>query len=530
MTRIWRHLRSTPELVVAGVGVLVILVAMLWLPFGLKVGFVGDGWILFHQVDAGNPMSATTATRLFTPVPYMIAYSLTPGQFTGVNLLLALLMAAKGGLLIAILRRLGAPSPLAFGAAALAILLPADSGVFYLGAVTIEFVLVGFLLAVYLLLVYWQQRSLVALVAMSLVHILTVGIYEGIYPLIAVTPLLLLIHERRISRRWLRVALFWYLVPAINAVWYLFVVTNFPRAFQYQGSIAQHPTLALIGESLLKIYKRHFFDGWVEHLASIAPRDWLLGGLAGLLVLSVGWWLGRNAPVNRRLTWRLALAGLVIMLLGVALYLPTAARDQTVRTYYFSSVGAAITLAALGWSTGRRLIFAALMGVLALVGMAQLLNQHQRYFDQSEQEQAMLTAFARAVPQIAPGTGIVIIDASPEADYTRITGGALYTEYTLPTLYDDYSLGATLCGPEEVGTGADKHCRLTDEGMTIPSVRSFWFTRTYDQLIFVRYDGQFQVIDDLTPYTGKPIPAYQPQKRYQANGLPPPRITTLFGS
>jgi hypothetical protein len=219
------------------------------------------------------------------------------------------------------------------------------------------------------------------------------------------------------------------------------------------------------------------------------------------------------------------------MFLGVALYLPTALRDETIRTFYFSSIGAGLVLAVVLWWIARRpLIFALLVGLFAALGTQQLLDQHARFGDESKRQQAAYRELARTLPDPVSNSGIVVVDETPGQDFIRLIHNPFYLEYTLPTFYGDYSLEAEVCLPEDFGVTDTARCHFSDEGLTVPSLRTRTFTRPYDQLIFLRYDGAFSVVTDLTPYVGHSVAAYQPEKLYQADGALSARLTALFGS
>ena len=516
---------------------LALLTALLWLPFGLKVGFTGDDWTFFHQVDAGTVWSSASPLRLFIPIPWIIAYDLYPGSFAGFNLFLVLMIFGKGCLVYGILRRLNAVTALAFAAAVLSILLPADTGIFYIGALTIHFAVFCYLAAFYLLLVYWNTGRLSAVIALWIAQVLCVGNYELAYPLVLVTPLALLLLSPKINRRLIMTTLLWGVIPLINALWYVLIAVNFPRAFQYQGSLVANSSITAILTSVFNIYKRHFIDGW---FATTAPPYLAVGVLAGMVVFGVCFWLKRRErlaqhqperePSTASHTRVFALGGLAIIGLGVALYLPTSVRDETLRTFYFSSVGAALTLATVFWWAARRpLIFAVFVGIFAGIGTLRLLEQHQSYRDESDRQQAVLSALVEALPAVEPGSGIVVVDQTAEGFLTQTIHSAFYLEYTLPMLYQDYSLEAELCIPGEFGTDQATRCRFTEDGLVISSLRTFYFFRPYDHLIVVRYDGAFSVVDDLTPYADAPIPAYQPERLYKSDAALPSRIADLFG-
>ncbi len=523
--------RTIPTGWVVGI-TLALLVIVLWLPFGLNGGIISDAWIYFHQIEQGSIMSQATPTRILWPIFYLVAFQLNPGHFAAFNLFMMLLFFCKGLLVYGLLRRLNVPLALTFAAAVLAIVIPVDSGAFYLGALSIEGVLVCYLLAVYLLVFYWQRRRLSILIGMAVAQFLAAGTYELIYPLMAVAPLVLFRFQRKINWRLVRAAVIWYIVPALCFAWYVYIALDFPRAFQYQTGLVERASLPAILISLLNIYKRHFFDAWVGNLAAVPLTDWALGVVAGIGAFAASCWLRRNegsAYVPPRLPLILFLSGLTIILLGVALLLPTSLRDQTTRTYYFSSVGAALALAALFWWAARRpVLFAALVGIFVLLGVANLLDQHQGLVDTSTRQEVMLTNLARTLPEVAPGTGIVVVDQSADQGFAQLIG-ALDVEDMIPLIYHDDTLEGALCLPAEFGTDEQARCRFSDDQLLLPSIRTRVFVRSLNHLILLRYDGQFSVIRDLAPYLGKSAAAYQPDQLYHSDGNLPAPIHDLFG-
>ncbi len=532
MTSLIQRARTLPSGGIVALALLVLTV-LLWLPFGLNIGFTGDDWIYFHQVETGSIMSQAAPTRLFIPIPWLAAYQLAPGQFAGINLFIALMIFGKGVLIYGILRRLNLPAALAFATGALTILLPADTGIFYMGGLHNQFALVCYLLAVYLLLIYWRRPRLLVLVLLIIAQMGTVGISEQAYPLIAFAPLILLSLRPKIDRRWIKMALLWWLVPLLNGLFYLWIVISFPRAFAYQGSLITHPSPGTILTSLFNDYLRHFVTGWLSNFATTPPLHLLLGIIAGFGVGGVCWRLSLREPgeMSPRQSLIFALAGLIIIGLAVLLYLPTSLRDETLRTFYFSSVGAALTLVIVfRWLAHRSWGFPVLVGLFALVGMLHLLDQHQGYVDESKRQQAAYIQLTRVLPNAAAGSGIVIVDQTPDQAFSRLIHGDLYAEDSLPLFYDDPSLEGALCLPGDFGTTDAARCRFSEDGLTLPSVRTRVFVRRYDQLIFVRYDGAFSLVTDLTPYVGHSVVTYQPEKLTQPSDHLPPRLTALFGS
>lgn len=491
---------------------LIALALLLWLPFGFASGVTGDAWTYFMQTDQGNIFAHASPLRLFIPVPWLAAHLLSPGTFHGINLVTLLLMVGKSWLLFLILRRLTAHERFAFASAILYLVLPVDTGIFYLGALAVHFTVFCSLLALYYLLEYWRRRFWLLLPVMFFAQLFAVGVYEPAYFFMAAAPALLLLWEKRVTRRLIRVTLVWYLVPALHALWYGYIVLNYPGALRYQADVAQvDRSVGVMLTSVFNIYRRHFFDGW-----QVGSFDYLpLALIAGALVIAAFWWA---RPGGDKLSLRWALVGLLVIALGVLLYLPTSLRDVTLRTYFFSGIGAAVVIAALlaqaRWSVPLG------VALLTVIGGASLLDQHRLYVDESEGQQAILTEIADALPGLTPGTDVVFYDRTGELA-AKI--GALYMEYMIPALYGDYSLTGTLCLPEEVGETA--RCRFDENGFSAVGTR-LRVNAPYSDLVLVDHtlDG-FVVLPALTGF-----PDYAPLERITpAHPSMAARLAGMFG-
>jgi hypothetical protein len=169
---------------------LAMLAALLWIPFRFDVGFSGDEW--YFYLYARHEPTMMLPARPFLALPNDIAYWLSPGRFFGFNFMLFLATALRGWLSYAILRRLGFARVFAFAAGALAVLFPADKGAYYMGALAVYYSAVCFLGAFYLLMVYKPYSRLRIVIGIWVLQLLSLGMYEASYPLILVSPLVLL--------------------------------------------------------------------------------------------------------------------------------------------------------------------------------------------------------------------------------------------------------------------------------------------------------------------------------------------------
>ncbi|MBL8132862.1 MAG: hypothetical protein JNL42_13465 [Anaerolineae bacterium] len=479
---------------------LLALAFLFWVPFGFRGGVTGDAWILFMQAEQGSAFSDTAATRLLLPTAWVIGYALTPGSFIGFNLLLLALLFGKSWLIYLILRRF--VEPLAFAAALLYLFLPVDRGIFYLGALGLHFNVFCCLLAIHFLLEYWRRRQLLAWFVVVFAQLFAVAASENAYPLLALAPVLLLLLEKRLSRRWLEVTLMWFVIPAFYAAWIIGIILLFPRAGQYQASLAGvDRSFGAIAEAFVAMTARHFYDFDLQ-----LPENALYAALA-VTAAVIAFFLLRSVPLKPPPhPWRWALAGLLILSLGIALYLPTTLRHDPVRTAFFSGIGAALTLAVLLWMIGGARFFPWLVAGCVGVFTLPLLAQHDATMRFSERQQEALLALVESVPALSADTVLVLFD--PERELVRVFDSPIYPEYMVPVAYGDHSLRAILC----FSLTADETCEFAEEAFSAPSLRTFAVQSPYERLVVVEYrEGAFAVFDG--DWQG-----YQPRSRIGERG------------
>jgi hypothetical protein len=511
------------------------IVLILWLPFNLESGITGDAWIFFMQADEGDMFSQVSPLRLFIPVPWIIAQVLSPGEFAGINLVALFLIFGKSWLVFLLLTRLNTPRLFAFASAVLVIVIPVDQGIFYLGALAIHFAVFTFLLALLFFVEFYRTKRIYFLAGMALAQLFSVATYEVGYPLILLSPALLLLIEPKIDKAFIRTSTLWYMVPVLNAVWYLSIAIAFPRAVFYQSGLLQADlSIIAIVESLFGIYQRHLLE-WLVPAYTIGRSEILLAVIVAIFVISALIILSiddkRTSSINFR-PGLFILLGMIVIAGGVAVYLPSSLRDATVRTYYYSSIGAAVVFTALAFSISYRLtsktsVYMVLIAIITVIGLSHLFMQHRDYVRQSEQQKSMLLNFLLALPKVHPESSILIIDDSQDRSLIHTITSPFYLEYMVPALYADYSIASILCSAEEVGTEDRHRCRFSDDGFTAPSVRLFTLNSPYNQLITVRYneDG-FHLIESLDYIDAV---GYDPLRLIDLDSDPPPRIYSLLG-
>ncbi|MHB8753308.1 MAG: hypothetical protein ACYDBJ_29500 [Aggregatilineales bacterium] len=125
----------------------------------------------------------------------------------------------------------------------------------------------AYLAAVHLLIIYWRRPRWWLLIGMWIPLLLCLGTYETAYPLVVFTPLILVWLQRGTSRRILRVAALWYLVPLIMAP---LVVNALLTGGTIESAIVNSDT-GTLAERLsgyltyfVRPYYRDFIGGWID--------------------------------------------------------------------------------------------------------------------------------------------------------------------------------------------------------------------------------------------------------------------------
>ncbi len=527
------------------IGFLFGLTFVLWLPFGLNISDWADGWVNFWDVEKGV-FVIWGSSRPFVLIPTWLGYILDPNSFSGVNLVQLMLLLLTGLLLYLILRQINVPQVAAAAAGALAIIYPADNITFYLGAIAIHFAVVCYLLGVYLLITYRRTHRwwLVLLMWFSLA--LSVGTYEVGYPLILITPIILLI-LRPSLRQFIIASALWYLVPVVNLVFLFIKSRQDASLFGYQSSLlVSIPSLGEMFQSLLNAYKTTLYTGWSINQGLTSTADMVLGVAVGIITLVAFSWLAVRtndsvAPKQIRLYMIiLGLGGLASLGLGFAAYLPTALRNSPSRTLYYSSVGGAVCVMVGLWLLSnilplKRLVFPLLVGVFVGLGTFRLLDQHAQWVALPNRQNTVLLETLKHVPNIKPGSALIVIDDSPD-DYLKANfPSSFYFKPGIQLALKDFSVQAGICYPKMTdpwGGAFQEHCAFENDRVVISEFQQPFLESDYSHLIVLHFtaDHQIELQPDLSAYTqnSAALTAYHPEKLIDVNGTLPLSANTLL--
>jgi len=528
---------------------LTLIVAAVWLPFGLwKTGLIED-WSFYSLLDSHITLAQALtvhSNRPFAMLGWALGYAMTPNSFVGLNVLHVILMLAKAWLLFAIiLALLPRAYFVAFWAAALFMIYPADGDLFATRVTNYHMAVVFYLAAVYCLILYWQRGRRWWLVAAMFALVLDLGTIEVSYPLVLVTPGVLLLRGGKPTRRFWRVMAAWYAVPFVLAV---VSVANSLRGGSYQQHVLGMENLAL-GERIRsglfhfgRAYYQTLVGVWREVAgAGAASRLYvLIAILVSVLTFSVGLWLARGMARDNRAPIMMSVAGLAVIGLGFLMFLPLPHRVFNEHVFLFSSAGAAMFVAGVGWwfsSHGHwgRVAGTACLAVVTGMSTVGALNLHAAVANLSLQEQHVLASMAEQMPSVPRQPSVVLVfDATDEMSHVIWhIGSSVEFIHSVRYLYKAPQLQVYVCHPESGVWGlVNEACQFSPEGVEITWAGRRDHTYRYDQIIAFQFDpavGALRLLNELPDdAVAKWAVAYVPKALIDSHASPPLRVHTLL--
>ncbi|HVO68616.1 MAG TPA: hypothetical protein VMT24_01140, partial [Aggregatilineaceae bacterium] len=368
---------------------------------------------------------------------WFVAHKLDPNSFVGAHVLLMVLIFGKGVTQYALLKRLlPERGLLAFLAAVLFVVYPADTGTADTRILNIHSAVLFFLLGVYLLVVCWQARNRWAAVGLGLAAAIAVtaslATYEAAYPLVIAAPLILLWLARQDVRRVIRrLALtmgLWYAGPAVYGIYWLRTTVGALPPYQNQlllGGLRVENAASQMGAALLHAYWQGFWGGWVGAVSLTGSTYTGLAVLAALTIACCAWHV-RHVVMPGAQSLGIAGAGLFVFFLGFLPYLPTSLRTDTWRVYLYASIGATCGVAAL--FSAHKAIGIGLISPLVVLGILSNLHEQQLFTDNSLAQERILEAIVKQAPQIHPGTLLLLLDDPADMSASRTFWANFYFE------------------------------------------------------------------------------------------------------
>lgn len=540
-------------------GIIVIFVAALWLPFGLKTTGLMEEWLSYNSYERGTPtdrdepvdfvtLTGQHRLRPLQDTTTALAHWLTPDSFLGLNLVHMVSIMLKGVALYLVLTQLVPRQRLfALTAALLLVVYPADEGIFTFRAVHIHGAVACYLLGVYFLLRAWERPRWPTLLLMCLMVVVSIFIYEVGYPLVVFTPLILFARRGTADfrKRFLRFGLAWYIAPLLTLLYTALTLASGPT---YQTWVVQHSGInegsivVVWAQAIWNAYVQHFAGGWLDALGRLLsnPTFTLLAALLTAAALGVGWWsASADQPAGRRVHAGLIVVGLAVIVLGYALFLLTPYRELKWRVFLYSSVGGALCAASLAaLIAGRsRLIYALVGGGLLFVAAVGAFHQHQYYVGLAETQQRLLRGVVTAVPQPDPQVPVVVVDETGLYRDNWTLGASYLLTTSLQYVYANYDVQFVLCAYDANGKFAvlpelREQCHFTADGVSVTQDGQPTATYPYTQIVVLRHTADATTLLPSIPAAylpaGVTASGYAPQSLLVWDAAPPRRFATLF--
>jgi len=549
--------------------ILTALAVVIWGTLGLRTTATNEDWIFYNAFSQGlSPLDFSVyaqPSRPFLEVASWLGYALTPETFVGLNIVNIGCFFLQGIVVFTIIRRLRPGVPyFALAVAVLSLILPADTTLADNRFVSYHLCIVAFLLSVYFLLDYWQHRHLLSLIGMCVAQVVSLGIVEVAYPLIIVTPILLiwLQSQKRITRRVRRVSGAWYLAPGIMLFYSLRLIF---LSSTYQGYMMKFSKLIPLPQHLLEYatyliqaYWRIFIQSWLEALRHIDFQSGrLLMATLIIILCAFGFWAmnrltakteisdlasiekvqtNKSAPVmiENNSTW--LVIGLLIIGLGFVIYawLPTH-RDQTQRVYLLSSLGGAIAIPVLIAWLGRALkreLLITILGSALLIGIALQgdLVSVLRVRTVSEQEQGLLAQIVQQVPDPSRVKLFLIMEDSHQllaSEIFDIFHSFQHIDPALQYTYHNSNLKIWVCNLEQtIDEPPTPICVITGDGIIMTSNVETAYYAVSDTVAFT-YEGEDQ-LKLLTTWPVSGVNTYNPVALINSDKPVSPRVYNVF--
>lgn len=535
--------------------VLLLNIMIVWLPVQFQTTAIQEEWrirALFdgHITTYGDSGNKTTdeifETRPVIGVLNQLAYVISPDSFISHHLILITTLFLKGFIVFSIFRRL-LPDERLLGylSALLLVFYPSDPAIVSIRVIHTHLAIVFILLSIYSLITYYQTSRWIFVIVMWISQALAGLTIEIGYPLFFFAPLIILILEKRISRRFILLTILFYIVPAITFL-YSFVLIIFIKTSWQRTAIASYGIRDYVINTF-NLYQYNFVTTWTSLINTIATNttrsDQLVFVSTTAVTLVGGIFMiskSDQQAINRKNLMKLGLVGfggMIIVFLGYAMFLPSRTHVLTnYRVYLLSSIGVAIVISTviyglhLALNPHRIMKYIAVIGFSILIGMASIFanTTHHQYLTISDLQERLIRQITTAVPALNDDASIVLKTESN----TRYRGGnigeidkpVLFTPM-LQYIYVDYDRlqSGIICFTTYL------ECVFTTDGLMLEAT-NFTNVETpidYSKVIIfdIDKDANLSLIEADETLSG-----YDPMRLINTDAPPPPRIQTLYGN
>lgn len=473
------HAAPRPSIGSTGVLLLVvpsiILIVLIWLPFGFHMGALLEDWGLLRiYSEVGGPIFFTGATgelaqhqmRPIMTTLWAIAYAIDPDNWWFWHAELAFSLLVKGASLTWIAHYLTGSRRWALVAGMLFVVWPADTLQMAFRAVNIGFAagLATLSAALFVAAYVCARAGRKALLAVLGAICIVAGtwMYE-VTLLMAPLPFLIMWAREGYAASWMavrrewRVSLAWFAAVAITLGYLLFVTLTAKATYQQAVAGSGQQLIETLKTTAPMLFTRgvvrSLLGGWVD-AARIVSQDlhWNIYLLVVAVAVAVPVCLAgrrscdRDSRADAARLGRTACVGLLVILLGYAPFLVSLGHvGVSQRTYLFVASGSALVFVALlagldRWRSGVALTIAVL---LLLLGVAQQLYQFRQYTAIHDRQREVLRAIVEQAPHVPAGKTLIVLDESQRINHVWMLSSVLHS--ALAYLYDKADQAVEVC-------------------------------------------------------------------------------------
>jgi len=451
-----------------------LLIILLWFPFGFHMGAMLEDWGLLRIYSEQGPIFFSGAKgelaqhqiRPLMTTLWAIAYAVDPDGWWFWHVELAVSLVIKGASLTWIAFYLTGSRKWAVVAGMLFVVWPADTLQMAFRAVNIGFSAGLATLAAALFVAAYlssskQRRTLLAALGAFCIVVGT-WMYEVMLLAAPLCFLLLWAHEGRASMvalirsRW-PITAAWMSAVVVTLVYIGYVTLTAQATYQQAVAGSGQQLLTTLKTNGPLLFSRGVFrsliGGWVDAVRIMASDfHWniyfLLVAAAVALIVSLAGRRSTSASdeAGFALSWRMAVVGLLSLLLGYAPFLVSPGHvGVSQRTYLFTASGSALVFIALlivldRWSKCLATLAAVLLIVL---GVGQQLYQFQQYTAIHDKQRTLLRAIVEQAPHVAAGKTLIVVDESQRINHVWMLSSVLHS--ALAYLYDKADQHVEVC-------------------------------------------------------------------------------------
>ena len=481
---------------------ILIVVVMLWLPFGLKRSDPQVGWTMLYLVRERE--WSLNSGRIMAALSWWGAGLMTPNSFVGLQLIMIFFFWAKAFIVYLILRFLRVmDAAQALLIAILFMVYPADRGLFTTQALGYHSGVFFYLLSVLFLVLSCKYSNRLYLLPMAIAHVVACFTSEAGSILTFFTPLLLLLIPGCPQKRKISILVIWYLILFSSLINYslYWIADDSYQSMRFEGGLSEGPAAFVLDVIVgnLKAIGYAFVISWWDTIENLLTSNRYLPYAIIITLVTVGgiWWLKRgsgddgNTILDKRKTVYGLIAGAFIFMAGFFPFSVTDLRYANFRVYYYSALGAAlfwgIILNVLDRNLLRRNpnILLVINAVLILGIAVRALDQHASFYNVALKQQHILASIMGQAPYVKTNTIVVLMEKKATA---RVFPNEHIFSVALKWAYSNKDINGRIC----YQGSAD--CRFVENGLdyhsSAPNFAYMDKTYPYENLLV------FQVMDD----------------------------------